>query len=213
MAKRRTATRTISNAGRLRVLEVVTAARKVVGIAPTESSVEPDGIIDLAYDRGIAQIQVQPITVELDVDGEIRRYTPDVKYVRDTGVIGFREFKDSDTPMEPDMVRKLEAARAYFRRDGFEFAVVESKELRRGYRMDNLRALKRYAQWPPTQRVRDLVFGCLRDGARKTLGELRELVGLAGLGSLYRLMWDQEIGVELEAARLCAATSVWGVSA
>ena len=208
MAKRKTATRVISNAGRLRVLEVVAAA-KAIGIAPTESSVESDGLIDLAYDRSVASFQVQPVTVDLLVDGVARRYTPDVKYVRHTGVIGFREFKDSDHPLEPDMVRKLEAARLQFQRDGYEFDVMESGDLRRGFRMDNLRTLKRYSGWAASQLLREEVLAALQHGWAKDLGQLRELVGLAGLGGLYRMLWDQEVGVDLESARLCAASRVW----
>ena len=46
MARRKTATRTISNAGRLKVLTVL-ASHKSIGLAPTESSVEVDGLVDL----------------------------------------------------------------------------------------------------------------------------------------------------------------------
>lgn len=208
MAKRRTATRVVTNAGRLRVLEVVASA-KALGIAPTESSVEADGLVDLEYDKGIMSFQVQPVTLELVVDGVARKYTPDVRYVRHSGVIGFREFKHSESPPELDMVRKLDAARTQLTNSGYEFDIVESDQLRRGFRMDNLRTLKRYSAWARSQALRERVLAAVGDGEGTGLGELRERVGTADLGSLYRMLWDQELGVDLESARLCDATPVW----
>jgi hypothetical protein len=212
MAKRKTATRTISNAGRLRVLRVVAAA-KAVGLAPTESSVEADGLIDLEYDRTVERFEVQPLTVEVLVGGETRKYTPDVRYIRRTGVIGFREFKGSDEDLEPDTVRKLEAANERFRRDGYEFSVMDAAQLRVGYRMDNLRLLHRYARWPATQKLRSQVLGALEARPRQTLGDLRSLVGNAHLGGLYRMLWDQDVGVDLVSERLSACTAVWRAAA
>jgi len=210
MAKRKTATRTISNAGRLRMLRVV-AATKAIGLAPTESSVEADGVVDMEFDRDIASFQVQPHTFELLVDGQTAKYTPDAKYVRSTGVIGFREFKDSSTPLNPEVVRKLDAAARQFARDGYEFAVVGSDELRRGYRMANLRLLKRYAQWPVSEVLRRQVRDAVRAPGRHVLADLRDVVGSTALGSLYRLLWDQSIGVDLVGAPLCGASPVWSV--
>jgi len=212
MVKRKTATRTISNAGRLQATRVV-AGIKAIGLAPTESSVEADGLLDMQYDRTIATFQVQPKTFELVVDGEARKYTPDVKYVRATGVIGFREFKDASQPLPPDEVRKLEAAARRFNDEGYDFDIVNSAELRRGYRMANLRLLKRYAQWPTSERLRAQVHDFLRQPGRHTLGCLRDLVGLAALGGLYRMLWDQAVGVDLVAAPLCSATPVWSLEA
>lgn len=212
MARRSTATRTITNAGRLRVLEIV-AATKAIGLAPTESSVEADGIVDLEYDKTIRQFEVQPVTVGLLVDGQHRKYTPDIRYVRPTGVVGFREFKDAAKPLSLDEVRKLEAANERFTREGYEFGVVDSAQLRRGYRMANLRLLRRYARWPVSEQLRHQVVDFLQTPGEHTLGELRELVGYGSFGSLYRMLWDQEVGVDLVAARLCAATPVWSADA
>lgn len=161
MAKRKTATRTISNAGRLRTLRVV-AATKAIGLAPTESSVEADGVVDMEYDRAIASFQVQPEKFRVVVDGKTTIYTPDARYVRPTGVIGFREFKESTEALDPEEVRKLDAAAKQFTRDGYEFDIVDAAQLRRGHRMPNLRLLKRYSQWPASERLRRQVQDSLR---------------------------------------------------
>lgn len=210
MVKRKTATRTISNAGRLKMVRVV-AATKAIGLAPTESSVEADGIIDMEYDRDIDSFQVQPVKLKLVMDGKSVTYTPDAKYVRSTGVIGFREFKDAARPLEPDVTRKLDAAASQLSLDGYEFTLVDSAKLRRGYRMPNLRLLKRYAQWPVSERLRQQVMDFLRTPGQHTLADLRELVGSASLGSLYRLVWEQAVAVDLVAAPLGAGTPVWSV--
>jgi hypothetical protein len=212
MAKRQTATRTISNAGRLRVLRVV-AAIKAIGLAPTESSVEADGLIDLEYDPTIERFEVQPVTVEVTVDGRTVKYTPDVRYVRRTGVIGFREFKGSMEDLDTDTARKLEAANERFLRDGYEFSVMDAAQLRVGCRMDNLRLLHRYARWPAPAALRAQVLDALEARPRQTLGELRSLVGNAHLGGLYRMLWDRQVGVDLLSEPLSAWTPVWRVAA
>lgn len=96
---------------------------------------------------------------------------------------------------------------------GYEFGVMGSAELRRGYRMPNLRLLRRYARWPITERLRQQVFDFLRTPGQHTLSDLRELVGLAMLGSLYRMLWEQAVAVDLVAAPLCAATPVRSIEA
>lgn len=208
MAKRKTATRTISNAGRLRILTVV-ASHKAIGLAPTESAVEVDGLVDLEYDETVEQFQVQPQTFGLDVDGRPIRYTPDAKVLRHTGVIGYREFKHAGTPLEPMAAQKLEAAGTYLRRRGFDFDIVQSDELRIGYRMDNLHLLRRYARWPAPQKLRAKVFESLGARHRQTLGDLRSLVGNFDLGGLYRMLWDKQVGVDLVSERLSGRTPVW----
>lgn len=208
MAKRRTATRTISNAGRLRILTVL-ASHKSVGLAPTESAVEVDGLVDLEYDQTVARFQVQAETFKVEVDARERDYTPDAKLVRDTGVIGYREFKHAGKPLTADAAQKLDAAGMHLRRRGFEFDIVQSDQLRLGHRMDNLHLLRRYARWPASQRLRSKVLQSLQDKPRQTLGDLRSLVGNSELGGLYRMLWDKQVGVDLVSERLSARTPVW----
>lgn len=205
MAKRKTATRTITNAGRLRILTVL-ASHKSIGLAPTESAVEVDGLVDLEYDETVERFQVQPQTFDLGLDG---RYTPDAKVVHHTGVIGYREFKHVGTPLDPMAAQKLEAAGAHLRRRGFDFDIVRSDELRVGYRMDNLHLLRRYARWPASQKLRAQVFESLETRHRQTLGDLRSLVGNSGLGGLYRMLWDKQVGIDLVSERISGRTPVW----
>lgn len=210
MAKRKTATRTISNAGRLKVLTVL-ASHKSIGLAPTESSVEVDGLVDLEYDETVERFQVQPERVPVEVGGEVRDYYPDAKVVLRTGVIGYREFKDASEPLKPEVVLKLDAARTQMRSGGYQLDIVQSDQLRVGYRMENLHLLRRYARWPAPQRLREQVLGAMEAKPRQTLGDLRTLVGTASLGGLYRMLWDKQVGIDLVSERLSARTPVWSV--
>lgn len=207
MAKIKTATRTIRNAGPGRTL-VNVATAKAVGELPTESLVEYDGLIELIADPDIVSVQVQPETIALEVDGRTARYTPDVKFVRRDGRIGYREFKDSSKPLAPEVERKLQAAVLRFAAWGYEFDVRTSGELRSGYRLANLKLLKRYAQWTTSQAFRQAVLEFVGDRTDLQLHDLRERVGHAAFGALYRMLWEGDLEAELESAPLCGASSV-----
>jgi len=92
MAKVKTATRTLSNAGRLRTL-VITTSHKAEGVLVAESLVEYDGLLELMANPDIVSMRVQPETIYFELDGRSVAYTPDVRFVRRDGRIGFREFK------------------------------------------------------------------------------------------------------------------------
>jgi hypothetical protein len=150
MARVKTATRTIRNAGPGRTM-VLVASRKAVGELPTESLIEYDGLIELLADPDIVSVQVQPETISLEIDGETVKYTTDAKFVRRDGSIGFREFKDSSKPLSPEMERKLQAAKTHFVQRGYEFSVRTSGEIGAGFRIANLKLLKRYARWTTSE--------------------------------------------------------------
>ncbi|WP_332747653.1 hypothetical protein [Hydrogenophaga sp.] len=207
MAKIKTATRTLSNAGRLRLL-VAVASPKAIGEMPAESLVEYDGLIELLADPDIVSAQVQPETIKLYVNGLQRTYTPDVRFVRRDGRIGYREFKHSKHDLDEDLKVKLDAARAALEADGYEFEVRDANDIRRGYRIDNLRLLKRYASWPTSKEFQRRVWEFVGGAADMCLQDVRDFVGGDKYGSLYRMLWEQQLRAELVGAPLCAATAI-----
>lgn len=207
MAKLKTATRTLSNAGRLRTL-VVATSRKAVGPLGAESLVEYDGLLELVADPDIVSVQVQPETVRFVMGGRPVTYTPDVRFVRRDGRIGYREFKLNTENLPPELDAKLAIAQEYFTEQGFEFEVREAAAFRRGFRIDNLRLLKRYEHWPTSQVLQRRVLAFVEAHDEVCLQDLRDHVGAEGLGALYRMVWERQLDVDLESARLCAATVV-----
>lgn len=207
MAKIKTATRTLSNAGHLRVL-VAVASPKAIGEMPAESLVEYDGLTELLADPDVVSAQVQPETFELYVDGVWRKYTPDVRFVRRDGRIGFREFKHSKQDLDEELKVKLDAARSALEAGGYEFEVRDASEIRRGYRIYNLRLLKRYATWPTSKEFQRRVWEFVGGAADMCLQDVRDFVGGDKYGSLYRMLWEQQLRADLVGAPLCAATPI-----
>ena len=209
MARVKTRTRTISNAGQRRTL-VCVASRKAIGELPTESLVEFDGLIELIADHDIATIQVQPQTFEIDVNGRICRYTPDVQYVRRDGTVGYREFKEDLANLPPELTSKLDAAARFFRRQGYEFSIRTADEIRSGFKIRNLKLLYRYQQWPVNGSLKAVLSEFLEQGPQE-LHDLHTHCGREAVGSIYKLIWDRWLGADLDSALLCSGTRVWRV--
>lgn len=207
MAKIRTATRALSNAGPLRLL-VAIASRKAVGEMPAESLVEYDGLTELLADPDIVSAQVQPETIQLHIGGVQRSYTPDVRFIRRDGRIGYREFKLSKLELDEESTAKLDAARASYEAGGYEFDVRDAGEIRRGYRIENLRLLKRYASWATSEDFQRRVWELVGDDGETCLQDARDFVGSNNYGSLYRMLWDGQLVADLVRARLSGATKV-----
>lgn len=207
MAKVKTATRAVSNAGQPRTL-VNIASTKAIGELPTESLVEFDGLIELIADPDIVSVQVQPQRFDLEVDGKAVQYTPDVRFVRRDGRIGFREFKDSSKPLPQEVADKLQAAAAFLADEGYEFEVRTSGELRSNHRVANFKLLKRYDGWKTTRAFEESVLAFVGDRQDLHLHDLRQHVGPDAFGALYRMLWERLLEADLTSAALSGTTSV-----
>lgn len=208
MARIKAAARTVSNSGQPRTL-VAVATTKAIGEVPTESLVEYDGLQDMILDADIARIQVQPETFEIAVAGKTVTYTPDAKFIRQDGRIGYREFKPNWRDLDPEQKAKLKAAGEYLGAQGYEFSVVQVDDLRKSARIHNIKLLRRYANWPCSPRLRAQVLDALGDRHDLVLQDLRDLVGQPALGPLYRMLWDQQVAFDMDAAPLDSHTPVW----
>lgn len=209
MAKVKTATRTLSNAGRLRTLVVATSP-KAVGQLGAESLVEYDGLLELIADPDIVSVEVQPQTFQfVKGGGRTVSYTPDVRFTRRDGRIGYREFKHDVTKLEPELAAKLEIARESFAEQGYEFEIRDATAIRKGFRIQNLRLLKRYAQWPVSPAFQRGVLEFVGERTDILLQDLCEPAGTGGLGGVYRMLWDHLLEADLETALFCTATRIW----
>ena len=208
MAKVKTATRTLSNAGRMRTL-VIATSHKAEGVLVAESLVEYDGLLELLADPDIASLRVQPETLEFEMDGRAVSYTPDVRFVRQDGRIGFREFKPPVATLDDEVVAKLGVAQEVLTKQGYEFDVRDSDSVRQGHRIENLRLLKRYAVWPTSQAFQRPVLDFVGGYDDVCLQDLRDLVGPHGYGALYRMLWERQLQADLEERALGALTRIW----
>lgn len=210
MARIKTNSLTVSNAGQLRNVTLL-ASTKSVGRSPTGSSVEYDGLQDMVFDPHVVSFEVQPESIHVWVAGVRHRYTPDARCSLRGGQVEYREFKFDAKSLDPAYCSVLDAVGAHYRQRGETFRLVTAVELRIGHRMDNIRALRRYRDWSVPTGFRRQVLARLEGQDNVALGDLQQLVGPAGLGALYRLLFDRVVLVDLTSRRLGAATAVVGV--
>lgn len=214
MARLKTPTRTITNAGQKRVIGCLPSVKNQAP-APWESQAERDFFYYLEFRRDVLRYKVQPIQVTLVIDGKAHRYTVDVKVVFVDGTIWYVEVKLDKEADDPEWRRLFDAAERYFRRSKTEhgdFAVVRASALREGFFMDNIRLLYRYAKWPAPDGTVKAVLSQLPETDEPTLlGELIEWAAAqqVDLGVIYHLMFTQRITADLISSRIDDETPLW----
>lgn len=211
MAKLKTATRTISNAGVRRVVGLLASRKNKLAIA-WESLNERDYFYDCEFSRRVLRYACQPETVTLWIDGKSVTYTFDARVWRDDGSVLNAEVKPDKVADDPEWAPLFEAAGRYFHLRGEAYQVVRESSFRRGERMDNIRLLYRYADWPTTPKRMQTVLDWLPAGGEPVdLGDLTAWARYTSqdLGVIYHLMFHQQIGADLEARLIGAETRVW----
>lgn len=207
MAKFPTATRTVRNAGPGRTLWLP-AVEKADGRLPGESSVEFKGLLELSFDKDITKIRVQPRTFELTALERTCSYTPDAEYVRRSGVIGYREFKSSLLELDEETKALLTAASQQISDRGFEYSVRDLKQIQGGFRLDNIRLLRRYRRDDCPEAFAREVTCWVANSGHMTFGALRERTGQARLRALMRLFWEQRLTFDMASEMLGFSTHV-----
>lgn len=119
-----------------------------------ESSLEADLIELFEWDHRIKFYEEQPVSIEyVDDQNKKRTYTPDF-------FVLFHSIQNSDTPIHAPIIYevkysdeliskkeelepKFKAARAYCRREGYEFKIISEREIRTDH-LINIKFLKRY---------------------------------------------------------------------
>jgi TnsA endonuclease N terminal len=121
--------------------------RSITGSLPTrfparqlhyESKLERDFLILLEIDTGLEAITTQPVTLDLEVEGRRRRYTPDILatwWVDAHFSYGKRRVAFEVKPLSilkrdyADLAPKLRAAKRYFASRGIGFRVVTDRSI------------------------------------------------------------------------------------
>ena len=111
-----------------------------------ESMLERDALLVMEFDDDIAAYKTQPISIQYkDLQGNIRRYTPDYLFKRKSdGEFGFREVKMAEFVSE-NLNKKVALINRRLRRDyGSELKIITDREIRVGYTVANLKVLYSY---------------------------------------------------------------------
>jgi len=209
MTRIKTKTRTLANGAPGRSLYLVydPKARKHHG---AESFVEFEGLLALLYDRDVISMEVQAERFTVSGPEGDFECIPDVRFVRSDGVIAFREFKDDVEALPPEDKVRLACVKAHLQRLGYSYTVEDAKTWRQGHRLGNIKLLYRYAALEPDTALLSWLQKRLR--ARPGTYDIRTFRSQAGadrVSDLYRLLWDQSIGVDVVSEPLNDESLLW----
>lgn len=203
------------------VRKVANRGRNMIGYFPSlkmqrmvafESTLERDYLYLLDYDREVQAFAEQPLTIEYWDGGKLRRYTPDF-HVVGPGWDRLVECKPTVFAAQEENQRRMRAASAWCREQGWQFCLVTDQDVRAGFRLQNVKSLTRYARHLIAPGIRGHVYSLLlaAPGAL-TVAEL--LRGLAvprptALASLLGMVFHHEIHIPLDDAPIAGATPVY----
>lgn len=213
MTQIKTETRPLSNAAPGRSLYLLYDPKTRTHHA-AESFAEYEGLLAMLYDRDIVSMKAQAEVITVHGPDGTFKCIPDVRYVRTNGVIEFREFKANLASLPEEKKARLQHIQAHLQREGYTYTVEDAQTWRQGHRLANIKLLYRYA-------AMDLDTALLAE-LQKRLGPrpktydiwaFRSQFGRHRLPALYRLLWEQCVGVDIDGAPLGDESLLWRLEA
>jgi hypothetical protein len=177
-----------------------------------ESLLERDFIYLLDYAEEVTWFEEQPLTIEYQEGGKTLHYTSDF-HVVEGGENVLVECKPERFVEKDENRRKFVAARNWCAQRNWAFRIVTGREVRAGFRLQNVKLLTRYARQrvDPTMqgRICGLLYNCQ---APLTMDDIVTAIPLADPGAvtacLLRMAFHHEIAVPLDDAPLSGETAV-----
>lgn len=189
-----------------------------------ESKLERDFLMLMEIEWWLISIATQPVTIDIDVDGQVRRYTPDVLVIwHPDCAFPFRSHQVLFEVKPLDVLRrdfaklapKYKAARRYFRRLGMDYRVVTERTIRVPRLSNALRiapAARQNASEPLFETIcnalldhpYDMTFGRLR-GSLEDAGYMRSVA----VDGIYNLISRGRIHCDLHAELNDASPLYW----
>ena len=125
-----------------------------------ESLIERDLIYLLDFEPDVTWFAEQPLTIPYPHKGKILSYTPDFHIIRDGQDILVeckpQKYINTDTNR-----RKFAAAQAWCAAKGWAFQVIGDEQLRRGYRVRNVKLLTQFARYEIGSEVKSCIHDFL----------------------------------------------------
>lgn len=189
-----------------------------------ESKLERDFLMLMEIEWWLISIATQPVTIDLDVDGQARRYTPDVLVTwHPDCAYPFRSHQVLFEVKPLDVLRrdfaklapKYMAARRYFRRLGMDYRVVTERTIRVP-RLANAMKIVPAARQKPSEPLFEAICDALLDHPYDmTMGRLRDQLESAGfmrsvaVDGVYSLIGSGRIHCDLHADLNDASPLYW----
>ena len=210
MARLRTSTRTLHNAGIRRVIGHIYSHKNGRAV-PWESQLERDFYYECEFRTDIRAYRPQPRQLTFWFDGRSALYTPDAEVTFDDGTIWYCETKPSAKVVKDDMRQRLRAIERAVSEQGYSFWLVTDTDLRRGHRPHNLRLLYRYVVWPREEDAAAAVAETMMPGTLSPIADVATAFRdwALDVGHVYQALFKQTLHCELEADPINPQTMVW----
>ncbi|HYN54219.1 MAG TPA: TnsA endonuclease N-terminal domain-containing protein [Methylotenera sp.] len=124
-----------------RKFRVLFPSKKLRRYVECESLLERDGMLIVEFSPGVVRYQEQPVLIEYEEDGEMRRYYPDLEVVLISGEIIHIEIKPASKLISVEIKNKFNAIKAYYDRIGRRFIILLDSHIRVEPRLSNLKRI------------------------------------------------------------------------
>lgn len=161
----------------------ITAARKAVGQAQFESTLERDLLTLLEFSPEVRQFEVQPVTLTWSDGTRKRRYTPDAlalfehqSGVEPTPMLYEIKYRDDLRAGWKELRLKFRAAVRFAKAQGWRFKLITEREIRTPYLANAQFLLTFVRQGPPPVEDMDLLDSALLDLREADIDSLLQAV-------------------------------------
>jgi hypothetical protein len=177
-----------------------------------ESLLERDFIYLLDYDPAVDWFEEQPLSIEYTYETKLLHYTPDF-HLFECGRHVLVECKPERFVETEENRRKFAVAQEWCEKQGWEFRVLTDKQVRSGFRLQNVKLLAQYAR----QKVDIVIRSQIRTFLQETQVEIsiRNLAlaifpddPSAAIASIFCLAYHHAISLSLDEAPISEVTSV-----
>ena len=171
-----------------------------------ESLLERDFIYLLDYDPAVDWFEEQPLSIEYLHEAQQLRYTPDF-HLLERGQHVLVECKPERFVDTEENRRKFAVGQAWCEERGWEFRLITDQQVRRGYRLQNIKLLSQYARQKVDAMTRSQIQAFLQ--AAQTPVCIHDIApAIAPMTSLFCLAYHHEIELALDEAPISETTLV-----
>lgn len=167
-----------------------------------ESTIECDYCYELDFSLDVLKYEEQPFTIDYQVDGKKRRYTPDFSVIESNKIIVV-ECKPAALITNEENQRRFEVGREWCNERGYEYRIVTDENLRNGSRLENIKTIWRFGRHSVSADVKAKIFAMLYDAQEPlTVEQLASQLYMddikMGMRALYHLAFFHQVAIPLE---------------
>ena len=180
---------------------------KMIGF---ESLLERDYIYLLDYDSEVESFEEQPLKIDYQYEGKSLHYTPDFHLV-EKGRNVLVECKPDIFVNTEENQRKALVALDWCTEHNWEFRFVTDKQIRPGFRLQNVKILARYARQNVSPMMQSDIRAIVHQG-KATINEVAKAISpdnkLLAIASILYMVFHHQIWIPIDTAPLSEETFI-----